>query len=148
MGMFNTIFADVRCQATGEVSAHTEIQIKWQARESRILDAYYPGDFMPDLLSQYDNTWVRTDFICEACSPKTFARDGTPYIRTNDQRRHVAFVEVSDGKICRVLSETEFESLGITEYLDDVWPPKHITEQSLGGGSGKAADGLTGTTQG
>jgi len=126
MGMFNTIVVDVHCPATGRVSTHTSIQIKWQAREARILDVYHLGDFMPDILSKYDNTWVRTDFICEACSPKTAARDGTPYIRTDDQRWHVALIEVKDGKVCRVVSEHEFESLGISKFFDDVWPPQHI----------------------
>ena len=144
MGMFNTIVADVRCSATGGVRTHTDIQIKWQAREALTLGVYYLGDFMPDLLSKYDNTWVRTDFICEACSPKTTARDGALYIRTVDQRRHIAFVEVKDGRVCRVVSEAEFESLGVREFFDDVWPPKHLAEQGIGGDSGKVADGLTG----
>jgi hypothetical protein len=148
MGMFNTIVADVRCQATGTVSTHTEIQIKWQDRDARSLDVYYPGDFMPDLLSKYDNTWVRTDFICQACSPKSTTRHGTSYVRTDDQHRHIVFIEVKHGKVSRVLSEPEFEDLGISEFFDDLWHPEHISEQSLGCDSGKAADGLTGAPQG
>ena len=59
MGMFNTIVADVPCPETGETSRDTEIQIKWQSREARVLDVYRAGDALPDLLSGYDNTWVR-----------------------------------------------------------------------------------------
>ncbi|MBI3987299.1 MAG: hypothetical protein HY343_10280 [Lentisphaerae bacterium] len=123
MGMFNTIIADIACPKTGHVSKDTEIQIKWQAHEARILDVYRKGDFLPDLLSKYDNTWVRTDYICNACSPKTTARDGTPYIRSDDQCWHIAFIEIRSGKVCRLLSESEFQGLGIDEFFDDVWPP-------------------------
>ena len=130
MGMFNTIFADTRCPDTGEISKHTEIQIKWQARKSRILDAYYIGDFMPDLLSEYDNTWIRTDYICNACSPKTIARSGTPFIRSADQHRHIEFVEVKEGKVCRILPEPEFECLGIKPFTDDAWPPLKSSEEA------------------
>lgn len=134
MGMFNSIVADITCP-TGQLSKDTEIQIKWQAHEARILDVYRAGDFLPDLLSKYDNTWVRTDYICNACSPKTTARDGTPYIRSDDQRWHVAFVEIRSGTVCRLLSESEFQELGIDQFFDDVWPPKKLAEQSLGGDS-------------
>ncbi len=129
MGMFNSIVADIRCQATDKISKDTEIQIKWQEWESLILDVYHPGDVIPDLPPEYDNTWVRTDFICEACSPRTPSRDGRTYIRSEDQRWHIAFVEMRAGKVCQVLSEPEFEKLGIDEYFDDVWcPPPPLGE--------------------
>ncbi len=127
MGMFNTIVSDITCPKTGQISKDAEIQIKWQAREARILDVYHMDDFMPDILPEYDNTWVRTDYICNVCSPKTTGRDGTPYIRTADQIWHMAFVEIRNGKVCRILSEPEFQALGISEFYDDVWPPPEET---------------------
>jgi len=129
MGMFNTIVADIACPETHQVSSGTEIQIKWQEREARILDVYRTGDSVPDIMSKYDNTWVRTDYICNACSQKTNSRDGTPYIRTDDQHWHVALVEINNGKVGRVLSDAEAKALGITDFVDDVWPPKEISEQ-------------------
>ncbi len=127
MGMFNTIVSDITCPKTGQVGRDTEIQIKWQAQGARILDVYHMDDFMPDILPEYDNTWVRTDYICNVCSPKTTGRDGTPYIRTADQIWHMAFVEIRNGKVCRILSEPEFQALGISEFYDDVWPPPEET---------------------
>ena len=129
MGMFNTIVADIACQATGAVSKDTEIQIKWQDRNARVLEVYRKGDPLPDLLSKYDNGWVRTNYICSACSPKTTGYDGTPYIRSVDQHRHIAFVEVMRGRVCRVISEDQFRKLGVTGFTDDVWPPKEDAEQ-------------------
>ncbi len=55
MGMFNTIVADIACKETGAMSKDTEIQIKWQDRDARVLDVYREGDFLPDLLSKYDD---------------------------------------------------------------------------------------------
>ena len=129
MGMFNTIVADIACPETHQVSSGTEIQIKWQEREARILDVYRTGDSVPDILSKYDNTWVRTDYICNACSPKTISRNGTPYIRSDDQHWHVAFVEIIRGKVGRIQPEAEANALDITNFIDDVWPPKKISEQ-------------------
>ena len=82
MGMFNTIVADIPCPETGKLSKDTEIQIKWQDRDARVLDVYRTGDSLPDLLSKYNNTWVRTDYICNACSHKT-----TGYTRLSGQGR-------------------------------------------------------------
>ncbi len=131
MGMFNTILADIVCQATGAMSKDTEIQIKWQDRDTRVLDVYHEGDLLPDLLSKYDNGWVRTDYICNACSPKSTGHGGTPCIRSVDQHWHIAFVEVARGRVCGVLSEDQFRELGVTDFTDDVWPPKEDAEQKV-----------------
>jgi hypothetical protein len=56
MGMFNSIYADLACPVTGEISKNTEIQIKWQDRDERVLDVYRHGDTLIGLLSKYDNT--------------------------------------------------------------------------------------------
>ena len=127
MGMFNSIVADILCHQTGTLSKDTEIQIKWQDRDARVLDVYRTGDSLPNLISKY-NTWVRTDYICNACSPKTTGHHGTPYIRTDDQRRHIAFVQIKSSKVCRILSESEFQELGVADFTDDTWPPKEIAE--------------------
>jgi hypothetical protein len=130
MGMFNTIVADLPCQETGKISENTEIQIKWQASEARVLDVYRTGASLPNLLSEYNNTWVRTDYICSVCSPKTTGHNRRLYIRTDDQRRHIAFVEIRNGKVCCILSESEFQQKGINDFIDDAWPPMESTEQS------------------
>lgn len=129
MGMFNTIVADLPCQQTGKISENTEIQIKWQAYEARALDVYHIGDSLPDLLSEYDNTWIRTSYICNACSPKTNGRHGLSFIRTDDQHWHIVFIEIMSGKVCRTLSESEFKEEGIDDFIDDAWPPMESTEQ-------------------
>ena len=133
MGMFNTIVADIPCPETAQVSKDTEIQIKWQAHEARILDVYRTGDFLPDLLAKYDNTWVRTNYIYNACSHKTTGYGGAPYIRTDDQCWHIAFVEIRSCKVCCILSESEFEQMGVDHFADDVWPPKKIAEHEKPG---------------
>jgi hypothetical protein len=131
MGMFNSIYADLACPVNGEMSENTEIQIKWQYREDRVLDVYRQGDTLPGLLAEYDNAWVRTDYICNTCSHKTTARDGTKFIRTDDQRWHIVFVHIKDGRIRQILTEHEFESLGINDFIDDVWSPGGTAKQSF-----------------
>jgi hypothetical protein len=128
MGMFNSIVADLPCRETGRVSENTEIQIKWQAYEARILDVYRTGDLLPSLLPEYDNTWIRTDYICNACSPKTISRVGGHYIRVDDQHWHIAFVEVRNGRVCCIISESEFQRKGIDDYKDYAWPPQASNE--------------------
>jgi len=121
VGMFNSIVADLLCPATGKMSMHSEIQIKWEIHEARTLQAYYAGDLLAHLEPQYDNTWIRTDYICNACSPKTADRNGHEYIRTKDQRWHLAFVEIDHSRISRILTERQFKDLEVHEFVDDVW---------------------------
>ena len=128
MGMFNSIYADLACPVNGKMSENTEIQIKWQYYEERVLDVYHQGDALPGLQAKYNNTWVRTDYICNACSPKTTARDGTEFIRSDDQRWHVVFVHIEDGRIRQILNEQEFKSLGVKDFVDDTWPPRGTAE--------------------
>ena len=75
-----------------------------------------------------NNTWVRTDYICNACSPKTTGYKGVPYIRSDDQRWHIAFVEIKNGRVCRVFSKTEFQEFEVSEFTNDVWPLGEIAE--------------------
>ena len=122
MGMFNSIMADLLCPTTGALSTNSEIQIKWQHRDARALTVYRLGDLLEELESGYDDTWIRTDYICNACSPKTTNRAGDEYIRVEDQRWHVAFVQIAQSRIARILPEREFAPLGGGEFVDDVWP--------------------------
>ena len=118
MGVFNSIMADIPCAVTGTVSKNTEIQIKWQY--APWMNHYAVGDVLEDLEPGYDNAWVRTDYICEACSKHTAGKFGE-FIGVEDQRWHRAFVRLEQGKICQILSELEFAKLGIGPFVDDSW---------------------------
>ena len=117
MGMFNSIVADLRCPAKQEVGNDTEIQIKWQVRGARTLSVHHLGDVLEDIEAEYDNTWIRTDYICRVCSKHTTGRDGITYIKTDDQRRHPVFVCIGQGKIRGVLTEEEFEKTGVADFV-------------------------------
>ena len=118
MGMFNSIFADLRCPAQQEVGTDTEIQIKWQAPQARVLAVYHLGDLLEDIEPEYDNAWIRTDYICRVCSKHTTGRNGIRYIKTDDQRRHPVFVRIDRGKICEIFTEEEFEKTGVTDFVE------------------------------
>ena len=117
MGMFNSIFVDLRCPTKQEVGSDTEIQIKWQIREARALTVYHLGDVLEDIEAEYDNTWIRTDYICRVCSKHTTGKSGITYIKTDDQRRHPVFVRIDHGKICEVLTEPEFAKTGVDDFI-------------------------------
>ena len=85
MGMFNSIIADLPCVQRNE-TASGEIQIKWQLPEKRSGDAYYLGDTLDGIMPEYDNVWIKTDFVCEVCSARTKAHDGTSFIKVMDQQ--------------------------------------------------------------
>lgn len=118
MGMFNSIYADLLCPIRGEISKHTEIQIKWQHRRVRALTHYRVGDILEEIDDKYNNTWIRTDYICRVCSKHTKGLRGMDYIKTEDQKRHIIFVRIENGKICRILSEGDFNEMGLTDYVD------------------------------
>ncbi len=116
--MFNSIFTGLLCPVEKKVSKDTEIQIKWQTREARVLSVYHLGDVLDDIEHEYNNAWIRTDYICNVCSKYTAGRDGVRYIRTDDQRRHYVFVRIDDGKICKILTEEEFKELGVDQFVN------------------------------
>lgn len=118
MGMFNSILADLLCPVVKKVSKDSEIQIKWQAQDARVLSAYHLGDVLGDIEPEYNNTWIRTDYICRACSKHTSGRGGARFIKTDDQSRHHVFLRIDDGKICRILTEGEFNELGIGRFVN------------------------------
>ncbi len=118
MGMFNSIYADLMCPEKQEIGRETEIQIKWQKQEARVLAVYHPGDALEEIEEEYDNTWIRTDYICKVCSKYTRGYDGTPYIKVTDQQRHPVFVRIENGRICDILSEEAFEKQGMKSFVD------------------------------
>jgi len=117
MGMFNSIFADLRCPIKQEVGSATEIQIKWQVADARELTVYRPGDVLEDIEEAYDNTWIKTDYICCVCSKHTTGKNGITFIKTEDQQRHPVFVHIDQGKICEILSEQEFGITGVSDFV-------------------------------
>ena len=119
MGMFNSIVADLRCPTKQELGSDTEIQIKWQGREARALTVYHLGDVLEDIEPEYDNSWIRTDYICRVCSTHTTRNNGISYIKTDDQRRHPVFVRIDHGKVCEILTEVEFEKTSVADFVQD-----------------------------
>lgn len=119
MGMFNSILADLACPVTRAVTPNAEIQIKWQEPVARALQVYHVGDLIEHLDPRYDNTWVKTDYVCGSCSRKTVCRDGLGFICAEDQRWHRVFVEVCGGRIGRILTESDFHALGDAAFVDD-----------------------------
>ena len=117
MGMFNSIHADLLCLKRKKVSKNTEIQIKWQSSENRVLNSYHSGDFLEGLLSEYNNTWIRTDYICEICSKHTKGHDSFSFIKVVDQKRHYVFIRIKDSKIYDILTSKEFKKKGIKKYV-------------------------------
>ena len=118
MGMFNSIYADLRCPKKQGISRDTEIQIKWQAYRARVLETYHLGDVLDDIEPEYDNTWIQTDYICRVCSRHTTGRDGSKYIRTEDQSRHFVYVRIEKGRICEILTQEEFGKTGVTDVVE------------------------------
>ena len=119
MGMFNSIIADLPCVAN-KVTARGEIQIKWQSPEKRSGEVFYVGDVLDSILPENDNAWIKTDFVCEACSPRTKARDSISFIKVMDQRRHIILVRIENGRIVQILSEDDFKALNIDGYATDI----------------------------
>lgn len=120
MGMFNTIVAPLTCPLTGRLLPRIEIQIKWQDYGVLALATYAIGDRLDDLEPSYDQTWVKTDFICDACSQHQRGGEGRAYIPTQSQVWHPVYVEVGDAVIRRVLNEAEFAAIGVTDFVNDL----------------------------
>lgn len=119
MGMFNSIVADLPCSTNGQTTS-SEIQIKWQIPSARSGAVYHLGDAIEEILPEYDNAWVRTDFVCEACSPRTKGRGSHPFIKVMDQQRHVVFVRVEQARIVEIIGEQDFLSRNIADFASDI----------------------------
>ncbi len=118
MGLFNSIFADLYCPSTGEISKNTEIQIKWQDPQARGISSYRVGDVLEEIEDEYNDTWIRTDFICNICSKFTKGWKGMEYIKSGDQSRHMIFVKIENSKICEIQSDEEFHKIGAKDFVD------------------------------
>ena len=120
MGMFNSIHVDLICSVKGEVGRNTEIQIKWQKPQARVLSIYHLGDPLEDLEEEFNNHWIRTEYICEVCSKKTIGYGDRPFIGADDQNWHRAFVKIKASTIEEVLGEKEFKKRRIKDFVDDL----------------------------
>ena len=118
MGMFNSIFTNILCPVRNEISKNTEIQIKWQEKEIRELTSYHKFDILENILGEYNNTWIRTDYICNVCSKFTDSKNGYKFIKTEDQQRHYVFIKIENAQITEILTATEFESNGVKNFVE------------------------------
>lgn len=120
MGMFNNIRTDVRCPVTGRTSADRRIQIKWQDHNALGLADYKVGDTLEEIEPQFDNAWIRSFYDCEACaSDTTLDQVDWRLSRPQGVGRHFAYVEVRNGRVCRVLNEKEFAETGLKDVVKD-----------------------------
>ena len=105
--MYDSILTDIKCCNTGKVN-RAEVQINWTNETS--LRVFNIGDTIPYLHKLYDNTWVKTDYLCHLCSKKvtTSSSDGSIFSGRTEHVRHVCYVNVVNGKILEVLSEPEY----------------------------------------
>ena len=118
MGLSNSIFADLLCPTKKEISKNTEIQIKWQNQTARGLNSYRIGDILEDIEDEYNNTWIRTDFICNICSKHTKGWKGIDFIKTEDQSRHTIFIKIENAKIYEIFSEEDLNKIGVKSFVD------------------------------
>ena len=118
MGMFNSVYTDLLCPDKQDISKDTEIQIKWQKPEFRSLNIYHLGDILEEIDDEYNNNWIRTDYICKTCSNHTKGYKGRPYIKADDQKRHYVFVRIEKTRIRDILTEEEFRQKGIKKFVD------------------------------
>ena len=71
---------------------------------------------LEEIEPEYNNTWIRTDYICHICSKFTTSKRGYKFIRTEDQSRHYIFIRIKDSEIKEILTEEEFAKLRINEF--------------------------------
>jgi hypothetical protein len=119
MGMFNDIEADLVCPVNRTPTPGMMIQIKWQDHNSLYLRVYKIGEELEDILSKYDNRWVRVFYGCPACSTHTTSEDSAARrVVESDEGSHYAFVEMRNGVIRRVIGEKEFAETGVKEFAN------------------------------
>ena len=116
MGMFNSIYADILCPVENRISKNTEIQIKWQIKKARLLNHYRQGDYLEDLEDEFNNNWIRTEYICEACSKHSLYKEW-PFIKVEDQKWHFVFVNIRQGRIEQILTVEEFQKTDVKDFV-------------------------------
>lgn len=84
----------------------------------RGINSYRIGDVLEEIEAEYNDAWIRTDFICNACSKFTKGWKGMDYIKTEDQTRHIIFIRIEYSTIREILSEEEFEETGVKDFVD------------------------------
>ena len=120
MGMFNSIYTDIWCPVKNKIAKNVEIQIKWQKYEARTLSVYHLGDQLEDIEEEYENTWIRTDYICPVCSEESTEHFGRS-AGMEDLKWHIAFVHIVHSRIEKIISEQEFKKLGVKNFFNDVF---------------------------
>lgn len=116
MGMFDTVAATLECPVRKE-SKERQILVKW--KDDRRFDVFRQGDTIDEISPEYNNAWIRSDYVCESCSHLTHGRHGN-FVKTDDQIRHYCYIRTENGVVAEVLSGDDFFKLGIEGYvLDD-----------------------------
>ena len=86
-------------------------------QEVRVLARYHLGDCLEDIDEEFDNNWIRTEYICEVCSKRRKSRDGGDYISTDGQQWHHVFIHIDQGRIKEILTEEEFHRRGVKNFV-------------------------------
>jgi len=119
MGMFDSIIAEIECPKTRKTEKN-EIQIKWREQRYRDIEGFLVGDTVNNIDPEYNNTWIKADYICQSCSPKTRQNIGgrkIEFVRVRDQIWHPCYVKIENGRIASVLTEEGFSKLGIEKFV-------------------------------
>lgn len=122
MGMFDSIYADIKCPTTGEV-VENEIQIKWYYWLS--CKSLKVGDNITEFATlarleeskEYKNGWHREDYVCESCSGKKTNKEGTQYVDSSKMMWHNCYIKMKDWKIVEVISEEEAKERKLKEFI-------------------------------
>jgi hypothetical protein len=120
--MFNEIYTDMLCDETGKLSEDSYIQAKWQKYTVLNFEVYNIGNIIPDLLPGYDNVWIKTHFLCNVCLPNIVKNKKRELLEQMPEKLwHVAFAEIRDSRLLRIISKSEFEELGEKYFISDKW---------------------------
>ena len=114
--LFDTLTVNLKCPVTGKL-ARNSVQLFF--RNCFRDKAFQAGDLLDNLPAEYNNTWIATAYICEACSPKT-KRGKSHFIKVDDQKWHRCYLRVKNSRIMEVIGEEEFNSRGIKDYVEDI----------------------------
>ncbi len=117
MGMFDLIDAKLKCSVIKKTLEH-KIYVKW--RENRSFEHFKIGDKIKDLISEYNNIWIKTDYICESCSKKTKSKNYGDYVKVEDQKRHDCFIKIKNKQLKQILNAGEFYKLDVKRYINDL----------------------------
>ncbi len=126
MGMFDLLYATLRCPSTG-LEKEVEIQFKFG---EPCLNQYRIGDQLD--IGPYGNLWIPEDYLCGQCTtyksneknPESIGREIEKYVA------HPVYIHLEQGKFLEVLCEEAFvEKYGANgERLpgkEVIWKPYH-----------------------